>query len=581
MQLQDWIHRITEGGGDRAMRLLTSLLCFVALSLAYDLRGYKSLSSQEAMDTAQLARNIAEGRGYTTLSVRPFDLALMRKAATNAPPILDQMMPDISNPPVYPALVALVFKVGAFRCGSGQSVAPWDLEPWIMGLNQALFFIAAMLLFKTAAQLFDKSVAWLASGVFVATDLMWQFSVSGLSTMLLLVIFLLIVRGLVRLDFRINVQLSERRSGVGVCLAIGAIIAIGGLTQYSFAWLLVPVLLFILLTVAEGRAKLCLAVSLAFLAVMTPWLARNYHLSGNLFGSAGYSVFQSTPGFPSDTLERSFDPRNGLSRINAGDFADKLLVNTRNIVSNDLPRLGGNWISAFFLVGLLVSFRKPILSKIRFFVLGSVVFLTAIQAMGQTHLTEENPMLNSENLLIVFAPMVFVFGAAFYFTLLEQLDTHSPAVRTALISVFFAVVCAPFILVFMTPPSFPPVAFDPYYIQRVVNWTGEDELMISDIPSAVAWYGYQTCAWLPLNSREEFDILNRIKPVRAIYLTQRTTANFMSQTSRNPASWERFALNCWTRGEVPDQFPLTKAPTGFLPDRVFLSATDRWRSSRK
>ena len=190
-------------------------------------------------------------------------------------------------------------------------------------------------------------------------------------------------------------------------------------------------------------------------------------------------------------------------------------------------------------------------------------------------------MLNSENLLIVFAPMVFVFGAAFYFTLLEQLDTHSPAVRTALISVFFAVVCAPFILVFMTPPSFPPVAFDPYYVQRVVNWTGEDELMISDIPSAVAWYGYQTCAWLPLNSRDEFETLNRIKPVRAIYLTQRTTANFMSQTSRNPASWERFALNCWARGEVPDQFPLTKAPTGFLPDRVFLSATDRWRSSRK
>lgn len=584
MHLQDLVHRITEGAGERVARVLTCLLCFVALTLAYDLRGYKTLTTQEAMDTAQVARNIAEGRGYTTLSLKPFHLGMLQRHAGPAGTPVERRVPEINIAPVYPALMAAVFKVGAFRCGSGRSVAPWDLEPWIMGLNQVLFFLAAMLLFRIASQLFDRSVAWLASGVFVATDLMWQFSVSGLSTMLLMVFFLLIVQGLTRLDRLVNVPAAERRSGVGVCIAIGVVLGLGALTRYSFAWIAVPVLLFVAMSVSQGRVKLCMAVAIAFFAIMTPWLVRNYQVSGYPFGSASYSVFQSTYPLPGDLLERSIDAKNALSRIDASDFADKLLTNLRFILSNELPKFGGNWISAFFLVGMLVPFRRAVLSKLRLFVLGALLIMMVIQALGQTHLSEDSPLLNSENLLVVLSPMVFVFGAALFFTLLEQLDTHSPTVRNAVVGVFGATVCAPFILVFLTPQPPPAIvyeAFNPSYIQRVVNWTGEDELMISDVPSAVAWYGYQTCVELPLDCREQFELLNRIKPVRAIYLTQRTTAKFMSQRAGNPGTWERFALDCWAKGEVPDRFPLTKAPTGFLPERVFLSATDRWVSSQK
>jgi hypothetical protein len=45
------------------------------------------------------------------------------------------------------------------------------------------------------------------------------------------------------------------------------------------------------------------------------------------------------------------------------------MTNLRQIVQNDLPKLGGSWITAFFLVGLLIGFRNPSLNRLRFFIL--------------------------------------------------------------------------------------------------------------------------------------------------------------------------------------------------------------------
>jgi len=57
--LQQWIHRMELGGGARVVKAITALLAFFALALTYDLREYRNFSTTEAMDTAQLARNLA------------------------------------------------------------------------------------------------------------------------------------------------------------------------------------------------------------------------------------------------------------------------------------------------------------------------------------------------------------------------------------------------------------------------------------------------------------------------------------------------------------------------------------------
>ena len=40
-----------------------------------------------------------------------------------------------------------------------------------------------------------------------------------------------------------------------------------------------------------------------------------------------------------------------------------------------------------------------------------------------------------------------------------------------------------------------------------------NELMTSDVPSAVAWYGRRTCVWLPMDIQNEFRAINAKKPI--------------------------------------------------------------------
>ena len=46
----------------------------------------------------------------------------------------------------------------------------------------------------------------------------------------------------------------------------------------------------------------------AFAIVLTPWVIRNYAVSGTPFGTAGYAVVEGTGLFPQFQLERSMHP---------------------------------------------------------------------------------------------------------------------------------------------------------------------------------------------------------------------------------------------------------------------------------
>ena len=70
--LQDLIHKLEVGAGPRAIRWGAAGLALAMLMVGYNWRGFKNMTSQEAMDSAQLGRNLAQGKGYTTLFVRPF-----------------------------------------------------------------------------------------------------------------------------------------------------------------------------------------------------------------------------------------------------------------------------------------------------------------------------------------------------------------------------------------------------------------------------------------------------------------------------------------------------------------------------
>ncbi|MGD0410358.1 MAG: glycosyltransferase family 39 protein [Verrucomicrobiota bacterium] len=592
-RVQGFISSMEAGLGAAILLRVSVALGFVALAMFFNLAQFEGFSTQEAMESAHLARQLAEGKGYTTDSIRPFCLHLLQQSdPAHAQQVLQHPVPDLSNPPGYPCLLAGMMELLPFHFAADQN-QPWFYQPelWIRAVNELLFLGAVLILFQVARRLFDAAVAWLSALVFAGTELFWRFSASGLSTIWLVFLFLGLVWCLVLLEERERRPDAPRLGGsLALAAAAGALAGIGGLSRYSFAWMILPVLLFLRLFFSRARGKLGLCAAVAFLAAMAPWIARNLAISQTCFGTAGYALVENTPHLPGDILERSFHPAAALSHVTPREVFDKFLLNEGEILENDLPRLGGNWVCAFFLCGLLLPFRNPALQRFRLFLLWSLALMAVVQAGGQTHLSADSPEINSENLLVVLSPLVLVFGTGVFFTFMDHIVPPDLRARRAAAGLFVMVVCAPLLLTLLGPPKQTAISpYAPLHLQRVAAMMQPDELMMSDIPWAVAWYGARPCAWLTLDDAETYKEMDKLKPVRAVFLTQRTSdRRFLSQMianqQDNECDWSYFYLDSlpgWGHGEVPTGFPLRKAILDYAPDQMFISDRNRWQAAEK
>ena len=236
-----------------------------------------------------------------------------------------------------------------------------------------------------------------------------------------------------------------------------------------------------------------------------------------------------------------------------------------------------------FLVGLLLGFQRAPVRRLRYFVVMCLGLFVVVQALGQTALTTETPEVNSENLLVILAPTVIIYGVSFFMTMLKQMNLPTRQFRYLIIGIFVILCCLPMKVVLRTRVS--PVAYPPYFppdIQQTAGWMKENELMMSDAPWAVAWYGQRQCVWLTLNAEDEFyAINNNLKPVQALYLTSETMDDkFLSDWMRgSERSWGSFVLQLVTQEQVPPNFPLRHVPGGSaaINSGIFLTDRDRWK----
>jgi len=607
---QEFIHKLEVGGGMRHFRTGLAVLVLVLLTFGYNWRAFKNMSTQEAMDTAQLGRNLAEGKGYTTDFIRPFSMYLLKKhnvqkqgpAALRKPGELTQIKdlhPDLANPPVYPVFLAGLMKVLPFEFTIGTKPF-WTVDGVFLRyqpdflislINQALFLAVVAVVFFLARRLFDPAVARLAALLLLGTELFWRFAVSGLSTMLLLLIFM----GLLWCMMLLEQEGRDPEPGpmmrpIVLAVLSGVILALGGLTRYSFAWLLIPVLIFVVLFAGRRRLVLAVIVLVVFVSLMTPWVVRNYKVSGTPFGTAGYALLETTVLFPQHRLERSLQPE--LRRVNLMAFWHKLMVNSRQIVQNDLPRLGGSWLTALFLAGLLVRFQNPAAARLRYFLLLCLGVLVVVQALGKTQLSEDSPEINSENLLVLLAPLAFIYGVSLFYALLEQLDLPVRELRYAAIAIFSVAACLPMLFVFL-PPRTSPLAYPPYHpptLQLIAGGTTKKELTMSDIPWAIAWYGQRQCIWWTLrpfpDSRDPYTeedfiaISDYQKPISLLCLSpQAQDGRFYTQWVGPRATergWGAFILEALLRTESPKGFPLSKPKYLVAPEHLVLADGERW-----
>ena len=115
--LQSLVFKFETMWNGRGWRIGLGGLFVLLLGVGYNWRAFHNLNNAEAMDAAQLGRNLAQGRGYTTQFIRPFSIYLIQErnqsrtgkstAALAADPAqLRGPHPDLANPPVYPVVLA-------------------------------------------------------------------------------------------------------------------------------------------------------------------------------------------------------------------------------------------------------------------------------------------------------------------------------------------------------------------------------------------------------------------------------------------------------------------------------------------
>jgi hypothetical protein len=656
VRFQEFLHKYEEGAGYRYLTYVLGLFVMVMVAGGYDLMTFRNMSTREGMDAAQLARNIAEGRGYTTEFIRPFDLFLLKRhqlarelhrspapaQTTNeaAGPKdknwarLSGQHPDLANPPLYPLLLAGALKLMPFdfpELKGGEPFRVYAPDQWIAGVNQVLLILSIIAVFWVARKLFDEAVAWVAASVTLGADLLWRFSLSGLSTLLAILLFATLAGVLAKLDLAARAgDKSTARLTLLAALA-GTLAGLASLTRYSLAWMMIPVLFFLGSLPHAARMRFVLAALIPAAALVSPWLARNFHISGTPFGTAGYAIYQGTSQFAGIDLERMLSP--DFSLYGATDFWIKLLTNGRELLVNDLPRLGGSWVSALFLTGLLVPFRSPTIARMRWYVVGCLAILSLVQVLGHSGSPAPSAEVSADNLLVIAAPVAFIFGISLLFNLLEQF--LMPAVRSPITVIMCVLAALPLLLSFVLPsPS--PLIYPPYYppwIQAKARWIEKQEWLAADIPWAVAWYGHRQSVWLPLkygsrhSGHEDFYALDRLQPLQGLYLTTHTLKTLDAQSiaawretvsedrdwnkftslvrsladkpAPNPSpgqwlaglqelynmaqlhwirgggeDWESFVVGVMINQEVPTGFPLKWAPAGLWPE-IFLTDSER------
>ena len=602
MTLQEFIHYIEVGAGKRYFRFLMPGLVIIGIMILYSFRAWTNFSAPEAMDSAQLARNIASGKGYTTLFVRPLSIYLIQeknqaKTAAASPgqnPDFAQVKtahPDLANAPVYPFLVAGLMKVASFHYPVNLKSSFWAYNgifwryqpDFLIGVFNLILFLATVAVaFFVARKLFDPAIAILSAVLILGCSLLWRFSASGLSTMLLMLIFMGVVWIVMKIEELAREPEPDRAWILSWSFVLGILMGLGTLTRYGFGWTIIPVIVFMLLFSGPGKFLNAAVAFGIFAIVLAPWIWRNVAVSGAPFGTAGFAIMDETPiagGFP---LERAIHP-DLTEVLSPLYYGHKFLMNVRPIFENDLLRLGGSWASMFFFAGLLLGFNRLSARRMRYFLLMCLATFIVVQALGRTWLSDQTPDINSENFLVLSVPLVLIFGSAFFFVLLDQIKLPIPQLRYVVIGFFAALCCLPLIFSIWFKTS--PVHYPPYYppdIQKAAGWMADNEMMMSDVPWAVAWYGQRQCVWLTDDDDDEFYALNDyIKPVSGLYLTMQTMdSRLVSDCFRSTQnSWGHFVLGALARNDIPKGFPLQHAPSGSaaISSGLFLTDADRWK----
>ncbi len=595
-KVQQLVHKLEEGGWVKWVKfaVIVSAVIFNINLWFFRDAGFRGLSHEKGMEQAQIAREIARGNGFTTKMIRPAALWLLEKNTGSFP---KDQQPDIYHAPLNPyinagaILVADAINEMLRDAGRKKEFISWLVYEKTMNTKtfvyaydrliagvQVLFFLLAVLInYFTARRLFDDRLAALAACMMLVCQRFWDYAMCGLPQMLMLFLFSAAAHTLVR---AVEAKYLNK-SPLAWLSATAVLFGLLALTHGLTIWMFVGALIFVGFAFRPlGRDAAVMAA--IFMVIYTPWMVRNQQVCGTPVGLGWYSGLHQIRGTESELMRSQDVSLAGLSPLT---FRNKVQSQTVEQVYTLTSLLGAAMMALVFFVTLLHLFKRPETAIFRWAILA--MWLCAVLGMSIFGMPETGS-LRANDLHVLFIPLMICYGLAFVLVMWTRLEIHIRLVRLGFLSLLFFISSLPFIentLQMLAGPQM-KIQWPPYvapYIgilggREKEAWTTPKEIIMSDMPWAVAWYADRKSLWLP-ETIQDFIDLNDYKKldgaIVGLYLTP-VSANrgFITDVIKGEfKAWAPFI----TRNVSTKEFPL-KVSTVMPVDNecIFYSDRDRW-----
>ena len=501
---------MTARFGSLPPRLLPSLALWLAAIVV--LTGYAFRRSSaflldaDAMDTAQLARQMATGHGFSTQVLRPLAVAGWTPPQGMGKNV---SVPDISHAPLLPFILAVAFAAHGGHGGANLVVAVALLGFLLGGASAGRL---ARLLFPDDLWAVLLSVGLYALATGTLTDAA-RGGPSGWAAFALCETLLLLIQctdrnpspslpetGRVKDNSLLHpFRFGRGRGWVSVCLALGAALGLCFLTQYSLLLLLPLALAFVVVRRGAAGAMVCAG---GFLLVTGAWLVRTALVthSGPFFDLRLYGLMADTLDFPgASSVYRGLPPAGGGLAFFFSHPVEMVSKAARGLSAYGAhaPDVANVLVLAPALASLLTRPPNAQTGTARAFIVLSALTLAVVTAF----------FAPSVGTLLPFAAPACVLAAGWVF---HTLRTQNWPVLGQRVGVWAWAVCAG-AGVFSLFASLPPDRSDPLSAgiglllrpalpppadQKAAQMVA-DGAVLSDAPAAVAWRTELPAVWLP------------------------------------------------------------------------------------
>lgn len=565
--IQSAVHALEAGGLAVWIKRGAVALGIITIAAIY-LYQFRGLATSQAMDQAQIGRAIASGEGWKTKLARPRAIGQLQ---THGRSITDNIWTDTYNAPLPPFVdaIALLFVKSHWKITTRTLVYAGDRAIAIMSI--LLFLGSIVVLFFTARRLFDRRLALLSCGLILLCDAMWQYSLSGLPQMLLLLLFNVAIYLLVR---AMEAYYAEQPTTIWLA-ALGGIFGLLALTHALTFWMFLGAAIFAALFFRpRGWAS---AIMLGgWIILYAPWLIRTYVVSGNPGGVAVYSLFSGIGHTEWGWMRQTgFDP--GVAMISS--FRDKLTAGITGQTGRLFEYFGLSVVALMFFVSLLHPFKRTETAAVRWMVFamwGGAVFGMCLYGIN------EEQGVAANQLHLIFVPVMTCYGLAYLLVQFNRLALSFPFARAGFLTLLYLLCALP--MIFATPwlaPTKPFVRWPPYMpalIGVLNDWMRPDEVTVSDMPWAIAWYANRRSLWLPETIKaytdlNDYNVLGG--PINGVYLTP------ISGTDNKLRDIVRGEYKDWApviqRTQILEKFPLkwNTVALGLDNECIFLSDHNR------